>query len=294
MTQRKYGKRGLELFIITVVPALSVPLIMKTGFISRRPKPVTKPYRFLGRQMNYRVLGNGAPIVLVHGSMTSDPWGGFEERLARHNRVYLPDLPGFGGSEAIPGQRHDTALFSRALSAFLEEAHLTETPVMALSLGTIVAVKAAVSGHLRGDMILIGMPGRVMSNVLKWALRIPVPVRRIIAATRLGRQKILIPVLWDIIGVSGDSDTKEMMSLLESSDVRALVDQDPVREIEFALPDLLPQVRNRTTFIYGSEDPLIHSTQDLVSHPVIVKGAGHNVCTSAPDRLLTIIQQTID
>jgi pimeloyl-ACP methyl ester carboxylesterase len=55
------------------------------------------------RRMHVREAGEtrgGAPIVLVHGAGTSSTaWLGLIGRLARHNRVVAPDLPGHGRSE---------------------------------------------------------------------------------------------------------------------------------------------------------------------------------------------------
>jgi pimeloyl-ACP methyl ester carboxylesterase len=55
-----------------------------------------------GHRIVYSVLGEGEPLLLVHG-INAAAWG-FEYRhnlaeLAKHYKVYLPDLPGFGRSE---------------------------------------------------------------------------------------------------------------------------------------------------------------------------------------------------
>ncbi len=76
--------------------------------------PREREYEFSGAKLNYRVTGSGKPVILLHGSMVADPWGGFEKLLARHYQVYLPELPGFGASETVPGRVHDTQLFGEA------------------------------------------------------------------------------------------------------------------------------------------------------------------------------------
>ncbi len=47
--------------------------------------------------VNYQTLGEGEPVVLVHGLSGSTLWWRRNiQSLAQHHRVYLVDLPGFG------------------------------------------------------------------------------------------------------------------------------------------------------------------------------------------------------
>lgn len=50
-------------------------------------------------------IGTGPDLVLLHGwAMHSGVWNGVRERLARHFRLFLVDLPGHGFSPACePG-----------------------------------------------------------------------------------------------------------------------------------------------------------------------------------------------
>jgi pimeloyl-[acyl-carrier protein] methyl ester esterase len=53
-------------------------------------------------QIYQRTIGQGQPIVLVHGwGMHSGVWGDFAEQLAQHYQVICVDLPGHGKSGAI-------------------------------------------------------------------------------------------------------------------------------------------------------------------------------------------------
>jgi pimeloyl-ACP methyl ester carboxylesterase len=51
----------------------------------------------------YRTMGDGAPVVLLHGFCESNQiWGVFANLLAQRCRLIIPDLPGFGKSELPP------------------------------------------------------------------------------------------------------------------------------------------------------------------------------------------------
>lgn len=50
----------------------------------------------------YRTMGNGKPVVLLHGFCESNQiWGVFANLLAQRCRLLIPDLPGFGASQLL-------------------------------------------------------------------------------------------------------------------------------------------------------------------------------------------------
>lgn len=57
-----------------------------------------------GFDMTYRAIGSGRPVVLLHGFCTySHIWDPVLMMLDDDIRLLIPDLPGFGSSEAVPG-----------------------------------------------------------------------------------------------------------------------------------------------------------------------------------------------
>ncbi len=61
-------------------------------------------YDFKGRNVRYGIMGNGPPMVLVHGT----PWSSFNLRhlihyLSREHKVYFFDLLGYGQSSKVEG-----------------------------------------------------------------------------------------------------------------------------------------------------------------------------------------------
>ncbi|MDQ6694722.1 MAG: alpha/beta fold hydrolase, partial [Chloroflexota bacterium] len=69
------------------------------------PLPVTNRRVLVnGRWVRYQVVGEGTPVVLVHGLAGSTRWWArVTPSLAAHYRVYLVDLPGFGSMRRAPG-----------------------------------------------------------------------------------------------------------------------------------------------------------------------------------------------
>jgi pimeloyl-ACP methyl ester carboxylesterase len=56
-----------------------------------------------GGKLAYTETGSGSPLILVHGSPGDGrSWSRVASRLTDHFRVLTPDLPGYGGSDALP------------------------------------------------------------------------------------------------------------------------------------------------------------------------------------------------
>jgi pimeloyl-ACP methyl ester carboxylesterase len=65
---------------------------------------LTRSYDFKGRNVRYGTMGNGPPMVLVHGT----PWSSFNLRhliryLSRDYKIYFFDLLGYGQSSKMEG-----------------------------------------------------------------------------------------------------------------------------------------------------------------------------------------------
>src|ERR1700722_20515417 len=57
-------------------------------------------FAWRGVRLRYYACGAGAPLLLLHGSAAS--FGRLVPVVAQGRRLLLPDLPGHGGSAALP------------------------------------------------------------------------------------------------------------------------------------------------------------------------------------------------
>jgi haloalkane dehalogenase len=79
-----------------------------------------KTVRVGGRRLAYRELGQGPPVLLLHGWPTSSfLWRAVMPAIACANRAVALDLPGFGGSDKPLDSSYDFAFFTDALDGFL-------------------------------------------------------------------------------------------------------------------------------------------------------------------------------
>ncbi len=90
----------------------------------------------MGHEMAFVEMGQGRPIVFLHGNPTSSYlWRDVMPELAGLGRCIAPDLIGMGDSDKLPDPGPGTYTFdrhSRFLSAFLDAAGVTENAVLVI------------------------------------------------------------------------------------------------------------------------------------------------------------------
>ncbi|MGV9676177.1 alpha/beta fold hydrolase [Nocardia sp. NPDC003482] len=98
--------------------------------------------------LNHHRVGRGEPLVLVHGVGSRwQVWEPMIEALAGRFEVVAVDLPGFGGSAAIPGAGVDE--LTDALAAFLVEAGIERPHLAGNSMGGLIVLNLAARGLAR-------------------------------------------------------------------------------------------------------------------------------------------------
>ena len=101
-------------------------------------------------QLNYRRIGQGKPLVLIHGLGSQwQVWGPVLARLAAERDVVALDLPGFGASPPPPaGTAPGLASLTRLVSEFLDELGLDRPHVAGNSLGGWISLELAKQGRV--------------------------------------------------------------------------------------------------------------------------------------------------
>lgn len=86
--------------------------------------------------------GSGPPLLLLHGLAGSCRWWGHNlDGLARHFRVYAPDMPGFGLSRSR--QRFNLHAAADELVRWMDQIGLRQAHVVGHSMGGYVAIDMA-------------------------------------------------------------------------------------------------------------------------------------------------------
>jgi pimeloyl-ACP methyl ester carboxylesterase len=104
---------------------------------------LTRSFDFKGQSVACDVLGEGPAVVLVHGTpFSSFVWRKIARELARHFRVHLYDLLGYGQSEKRDGQDVSLGVQNEVLAALLRHWGLDRPKVIAHDFGGATALRA--------------------------------------------------------------------------------------------------------------------------------------------------------
>ncbi|CCA94013.1 alpha/beta fold hydrolase [Novosphingobium sp. PP1Y] len=114
-----------------------------------------------GLRTHYIELGEGDPIILLHGSGPGvsawENWAQVLPVMARYRRVIAIDIPGFGSTERKADGQYDMDFWVGHLFAFMDALNLAAVPLVGNSFGGMVAMAASLRDPARvSGMVLMG------------------------------------------------------------------------------------------------------------------------------------------
>ena len=260
-----------------------------------------------GGRIRYFVAGEGPPLVLVHGlGGAASNWTELAPLLLPGRRLLVPDLPGHGGSDALPGVS-GLEPFADRVAAVAEREGMLPAAVVGHSLGAMVVLRLALR---RPDavqaLVLAGAAGLSIGNVWGRQLlsifasvrpgRLAAHYRGLVARSPLLRRLVFGFVsVADPVGLTDEAVEGFLAGQLLHTDVdsawQALRRDDPRQELE--------AVRCPVLVVWGAEDvqlPLddaFEYTRRLRARLRVIPGCGHlligerpEACADAIDRFL--------
>jgi pimeloyl-ACP methyl ester carboxylesterase len=112
-----------------------------------------------GELIAYDAWGEGPPLVLVHGTpFSSYVWRAIARELARHYRVYLYDLLGYGQSEQRAGQDVSLGVQNELFAALLDHWGIKTPNVIAHDFGGATVLRAYLLNGLDYRKLLLINP----------------------------------------------------------------------------------------------------------------------------------------
>lgn len=257
-----------------------------------------------GVRMRYFVGGSGPPLLLVHGlAGAASNWIELAPLLAQRHRLLVPDLPGHGGSTALPAVA-GLEPFADRVGLVAEQEGMLPAPVVGHSLGGMVVLRLAL--RRPGDVqaiVLAGAAGLSVGNV--WGRNLLSVVTSIrpgrlagryrgwISRSRLLRRLVfgLVSVA-DPVGLTDGAVEGFLAPQLLHTDVdsawQALRMDDPRQELE--------TVRCPVLVLWGAEDgqlPLgdaFEYTRRLRARLRVIPGCGHLLIGERPDACARAIE----
>jgi pimeloyl-ACP methyl ester carboxylesterase len=258
-----------------------------------------------GVRMRYFVGGAGPPLLLVHGlGGAASNWTELAPLLARRHRLLIPDLPGHGGSSALPAVS-GLEQYADRVALVAEAEGMLPAPVVGHSLGGMVVLRLALRrpddvvaivlagaaglsvGNVFGRQLLslftAVRPGRIAARHRGWVARSP----------RLRKLVFGFVSVADPVSLSNEAIEGFLAAQLLHSDVdgawQALRMDDPRQELE--------AIRCPVLVLWGAEDvqlPLddaFEYTRRLGARLRVIPGCGHLLIGERPDACERAIEE---
>jgi pimeloyl-ACP methyl ester carboxylesterase len=125
-----------------------------------------------GTQVHYLVGGAGPPLLLIHGvGESNNCWSANYDALARHFRIYAPDLAGWGETAPSSHQPHNLDGLADFIHGFLDALGLRCASILGWSLGGAAAIAAATRTPERFRKVMLVAPAGLGAEV-HWMLRL--------------------------------------------------------------------------------------------------------------------------
>src|SRR5436190_6527767 len=249
-----------------------------------------------GVRMRYFVGGEGPPLVLVHGlGGAASNWAELAPLLVQRHRLLVPDLPGHGGSTALPAVS-GLEPFADRVALVAEREGMLPAAVVGHSLGGMVVLRLALRRPEAVDaLVLAGAAGLSIGNIWGRQLlsvftavrpgRLAGRYRRWVSRSRLLRRLVFGFVsVADPVGLTDEAVEGFLAAQLLHTDVdsawQALRRDDPRQDLEAGRCPVL--------VLWGAEDvqlPLddaFEYTRRLHARLRVVPGCGHLLIGERP------------
>jgi pimeloyl-ACP methyl ester carboxylesterase len=256
-------------------------------------------------------LGEGTPLLLVHGGMgEAFQWAPILSPLARHHRVLAVDRPGNGLADPFDYRGIDVLAHGRRfLGELLDAEGLPSVPVVASSMGGLWSVAFALESPDRAPhLVLVGAPAGIrravplqmrlgtlpiLKTIVRSLMRSPTreTTRAFWRHLMVAHPERLEDDLLDALTASHVRNAPSWFSLIDSTvDIRGM-------KPELVIGDRWKKLSVPTTLIWGERDAwcapeegeTVASTNPRL-RVVRIPGAGHAAWLDDPDRVVDAIK----
>lgn len=238
--------------------------------------------------VNYKALGlkNKSSILILHGwGQSSKNWEYIGNALAKKFKVFLVDLPGFGGS-SVPNSVFDTKDYTNLIAKFSKQIIKDDFILIGHSFGGKIAIKMASSanGTKIKRLILISPSGIESKSLLTIAKIFAAKIFKVILFWLPSKTKNYFIRRF---GSKDYANANEMRDVFSK-----IIGESVVNDAK--------KISTPTIIIWGEKDEEINlknskKLKSLIKGSIlrVVWGERHSVNIEAPDKLLSIIQDYV-
>lgn len=266
-----------------------------------------------GQTVNTIDLGEGPPLVFVHG--LSGSWPNWLEQLpvfAEEHRVIAMDLPGFGHSP-LPRERITISGYARLLDGLLDELGVDAAAIVGNSMGGFVAAELAIAFPRRVERLVLVSPAGLSTYRQSRGTRA-------LPALHRGERIVAAYTAW--LASKSDAVTKRaflrnatlglvtrhpsrLPAALAAEQLRGAGKPGFVQALEAILDydfrDRLPEIACPTLIVWGDEDRVITVRDAAVfaelipgSRRVVYEDTGHMAQIERPAAFNALLREFLE
>ncbi len=202
--------------------------------------------------IHYLSGGEGDPLMVIHGGSTgARAWRRNVEELAEKYSVYVPDLPGFGGSQSLDGDYYIPELVE-FVEDFSYSVGLKNFHLIGHSLGGGIALSYALKFPYKVTKLVLVSSLCLGKEIALWV--------RVLSNCRLchGLWKMTLAVLKGVRWLAGKLfDTVEFVMPFTQTSVNLGRYITSFREQTTVLAHRLSEIMVPTLVVWGAKDPII-------------------------------------
>ena len=242
-----------------------------------------------GLKINYKTFGEGKPFLILHGwGSNSDRWIPVAEKISQNGyKVIIPDLPGFGKSEALnePWSANKYIIW---LEQFVEGLNLRELYLLGHSFGGALACKMAINHPQQIKKLFLVSAAFVRKRTIKKQV--------------LGRVSKVAKIFsfLPFYSIAKKAFYKFVVGSYDYSKAEGVMKNTFLNVVADDLSQFVAFVKVPTVIIWGNKDEstLVDDAYFLNkkikdSKLVIIEGAGHALNRKQPDILSEKILENI-
>ncbi len=262
--------------------------------------------RASGMEWHVQVMGEGPPLLLLHGTGASThSWAGLMPLLATGFTLVAPDLPGQGFTQAPPTEFLSLPGMARAIRGLLRELDIRPQIAVGHSAGAAVAIQMTLSRQIAPRAIvsfngallpLGGMAGQIFAPLAKLLTVMPFVSELF---SRRARDPQAIRRMIEQTGSTLDARGIELYRRLASNPAHVAAALGMMANWDLrSFAAVLPRLKVPLTLVVGSQDRTIPPSQaervhELLpqSNIVTLPGLGHLAHEERPEECAAIIRK---
>lgn len=196
--------------------------------------------------INYEIIGEGNPVILLHGWLASlETMRPIANALSKNFKVYLVDIIGFGKSD-LPKNPLNTDDFGNFLAEFINKLQIEKPILIGHSNGGKTIINAVGRGIVEPNkIVLIDSTGLKPKRKAKYYIKVSFYKTGKFILNKLPQTKSVKELKEKLFNSVGSNDYKASPQVMRET-MKIILNED--------MTELLPNIKVPTLIVWGTDD----------------------------------------